>query len=221
MRSRVARYRRGHAITGVRRPVGTDRRGRPVTGAVAGLLLAAGSGSRYGMPKALAPVDGQPMALRALDTLRQAGIEPVIAVIGAAAEEVRALDWSGATLVVNSDWASGMGSSLRTGLAAAAHTDALAALVLLVDTPGITPAALRRVVESAADNLSTALAAGAYGGRQGHPVLLGRDHWTGVAAAAVGDTGAKPYLRAHRDQLRLVACDDIADGSDLDTPPGR
>jgi hypothetical protein len=49
-------------------------------------------------------------------------------------------------------------------------------------------------------------------------VLIGRAHWAGVAASAVGDTGAKPYLRAHTGELTLIACEDIADGADVDVP---
>jgi nicotine blue oxidoreductase len=59
-----------------------------------------------------------------------------------------------------------------------------------------------------------------YQGRQGHPVLLGRAHWAGVAALAVGDVGAHPYLVAHRAEVTQVACEDIADGTDLDHADG-
>ncbi|HEY2796083.1 MAG TPA: nucleotidyltransferase family protein [Micromonosporaceae bacterium] len=185
---------------------------------IAGLLLAAGGGSRYGMPKALARIDGELMSSRALATLRAAGMDPIVAVIGAEAESVRnALDWGSTILVPNPQWATGMGSSLRAGLAALASTDAEAALILLVDTPRITPAALRRVAASAISE--DALLAASYAGKQGHPVLLGRHHWAGVAELAEGDTGAKPYLRAHAQAVRLIPCDDIADGTDIDRPP--
>jgi CTP:molybdopterin cytidylyltransferase MocA len=113
-----------------------------------------------------------------------------------------------------------MGSSLRVGLAALSATNAAAALILLVDTPGITPAALERVAAAAREaDPAGALLAASYGGKQGHPVLIGRSHWAGVAALASGDTGAKPYLRAHSQDLRLIPCDDISDGTDLDRPP--
>jgi nicotine blue oxidoreductase len=61
--------------------------------------------------------------------------------------------------------------------------------------------------------------AGYAGGRRGHPVLLGRDHWAGVAEAAHGDVGARPYLRTHAALVRVVPCGDVADDADLDTPP--
>jgi CTP:molybdopterin cytidylyltransferase MocA len=182
--------------------------------AVAGVLLAAGGGRRYGMPKALVRLDGRLLVERAADTLRAGGCDPVIVVLGAAAEQVRAeaaLD--GHRIVDNPDWPTGMGSSLRTGLRELA--DATAAVVLLVDMPGITAEAVRRLAAVAAPD---ALAMAGYGTRRGHPVLLGRDHWSGVAALAVDDVGARPYLSAHAAEVRVVPCDDVADDRDVDRP---
>jgi CTP:molybdopterin cytidylyltransferase MocA len=180
----------------------------------AGLLLAAGAGRRYGMPKALVSRDGRLLVEQALATLREGGCDPLVVVLGAAQDEVRArADLGGALVVGNPDWPGGMGSSLRVGLAALVGTPAQAAAVLLVDTPGITPAAVRRLLGHAGPH---ALAAASYQGRQGHPVLLGRTHWPAVAALASGDQGARPYLAGH--PPTLVPCDDIADGTDLDTP---
>ncbi|HEY8474442.1 MAG TPA: NTP transferase domain-containing protein [Natronosporangium sp.] len=188
--------------------------GRPP---VAGLLLAAGAGRRYGRPKALVEYAGTRLVDRAVSTLRAGGTEPIVVVLGAAASEVRAVagQLSGTTVVENPDWPTGMGSSLRVGLAALAGSDAVAALVLLVDLPGVTAAAVRRVAALAAPD---ALAMAGYGDRRGHPVLLGRDHWPGVVELAVGDTGARPYLRAHAGRVQVVRCDDVADDRDLDTP---
>ena len=105
---------------------------------------------------------------------------------------------------------------MRAGLTARWSTTAEAAIILLVDTPGITAAAVERIGSYAR---AGALVAATYDGEMGHPVLLGRDHWPGVIEAATGASGARPYLRQHRDDLVLVACDDIADGADVDTPP--
>ena len=89
-----------------------------------------------------------------------------------------------------------------------------AALVLLVDMPGMTPAALARMAEHAAPD---ALAVATYDGVRGHPVLLGREHWAGVAETATGDEGARRYLAAHR--VTEVDCTGLADPTDLDVPP--
>jgi nicotine blue oxidoreductase len=107
-----------------------------------------------------------------------------------------------------------MASSLRAGLAALAGTPAAAAVVLLVDMPGVTPLAVRRLVALADPG---ALAMGGYEGqRRGHPVVLGRDHWAGVAASATGDRGARDYLRDHHDIVRVVPVGDVADDTDMD-----
>ncbi|MDI1464590.1 nucleotidyltransferase family protein [Catellatospora sp. KI3] len=179
----------------------------------AGLLLAAGAGRRYGMPKALAQAPGgaELLVQRALRTLREGGCDPVVVVLGAGAEQAPPLP--GAQVVVNEDWPTGMGSSLRAGLDALPE-EVTAVVVLLVDTPGVTPQAVRRI---AADARATTLRVATYSGDGGHPVLLGRDHWDGASRLAVGDVGARPYLVSQL--VEEVPCDDIAIGTDLDTPP--
>ncbi|MEV0717618.1 nucleotidyltransferase family protein [Asanoa sp. NPDC050611] len=185
----------------------------------AGLVLAAGAGRRYGRPKALVLRDGALLVERAVATARSGGLDPVYVVLGAAADQVREQARLGdAVLVENPEWATGMGSSLRAGLAALAATNAKAAAVLLVDMPGITPAAVARVAESAGPDT---LRMGGYADRRGHPVVLGRDHWAGVAETATGDAGARAYLRAHAASVTVVPCDDVADDTDLDTPDGH
>ncbi len=184
---------------------------------VAGVLLAAGGGRRLGgRPKALLEHRGRPLVEHAVRALRNGGCGPVHVVLGAAAEEVRDLaDLSACMVTVNPSWEEGMGSSLRAGLASLSGSDADAALVLLVDQPGIGAEAVARVrsaYRSRAD-----LAAAAYDGERGHPVLFGADHWEEVSAGAVGDQGARAYLRAHRDAITLVECSDVARAHDIDT----
>jgi CTP:molybdopterin cytidylyltransferase MocA len=57
-----------------------------------------------------------------------------------------------------------------------------------------------------------------YGGRPRNPVLIATEHFEGVAAMAVGDTGARAFLRAHPDLVTEVPCDDVAAPDDIDTP---
>ena len=184
---------------------------------VAGLVLAAGGGRRYGMPKALVEYEGSLLVERAVRTAR-AVCDPVLVVLGARAVDVwRTADLDSATVLANRDWETGMASSLRTGL------DGLrgwpgrvdAALVTLVDMPGMTPEALRAVAAHAAPD---ALATATYDGVRGHPVLLGREHWAGVAATATGDEGARRYLAGRT--VTEVDCTGLADPTDLDVPPG-
>lgn len=179
---------------------------------VAGLVLAAGAGRRFGKPKALVSHGGARWVESTAGVLRGAGCDPVVVVLGAGAAEVRATTALGDAVVVdNADWATGMGSSLRVGLAVVGDVDAV--VVLPVDTPGITTAAVSRLVATAGPR---ALARASYAGVPGHPVLIGRAHWPGVALAAVGDAGARDYLAAH--DVLLVPCDDVADGRDIDHP---
>jgi CTP:molybdopterin cytidylyltransferase MocA len=177
---------------------------------IAGLVLAAGAGRRYGMPKALVRYQGRLFVERAVQVLERAGCTPVIAVLGAQADEVRSL-LPGLTAVDNPDWASGMGSSLRAGLKALPSVESV--VVLPVDTPGVTAEAVRRLM---AKSSPKALLRAGYDGEPGHPVLIGHDHWAGVYALATGDAGAREYLR--QNQPEVVPCGDISDGRDVDRP---
>jgi len=184
---------------------------------VAGLVLAAGGGSRYGSPKALVRLRGRLLVERAADLLAAAGCDPVVVVLGAAADQVLAaarLPRTGVRTVVNPDWPTGMGSSLRVGLAAV-PAEAEAVVVTLVDTPGLGPESVRRLVAAGGPD---GAAQATYGGRRGHPVLLGRTVITEVAAAATGDRGAGPWLAAHPERVRLVPCDGTGDPRDVDVP---
>ncbi|GGJ34531.1 nucleotidyltransferase family protein [Streptomyces brasiliensis] len=184
---------------------------------IAGLLLAAGGGRRLGgRPKALLEHRGRPLVEHAVGVLRAAGCTRVHVVLGAGADAVReraVLD--GCVLVDNPEWAEGMGSSLRAGLDSLSGTDARAALVVLVDQPGIGPAAVARVLGGYRDERS--LVSAAYDGVRGHPVLFGAAHWAGIAASATGDRGARAYLRAHDEAITLVECGDVAEPYDIDT----
>ncbi|MFF8672772.1 NTP transferase domain-containing protein [Streptomyces sp. NPDC015242] len=184
---------------------------------VVALLLAAGGGRRLGgRPKALLPHRGRPLVEHAVRVLREGGCAGVHVVLGARSEEVRArAELTGCVLVDNPAWEQGMGTSLRAGLASLAGTDARAALVSLVDQPGIGPQAVARVLGACADEQS--LVSAAYDGVRGHPVLFGAAHWAGVAATATGDQGARAYLKEHGPSLTLVECADVARPFDIDT----
>lgn len=190
--------------------------------AVAGLLLAAGGGRRLGgRPKALLAHRGRPLVEHAARALREGGCGPVHVVLGASAREVRERAvLPGHVLVDNPDWAEGMGSSLRAGLASLAGTGARAALVLLVDQPGIGARAVARVIAAcrgSAVPVSEALVSASYDGRRGHPVLFGAGRWDRIAADATGDRGARAYLTAHGREIVLVECGDVARPYDIDT----
>jgi nicotine blue oxidoreductase len=177
---------------------------------IGGLLLAAGEGRRFGRPKALVEFGGERLVDSGVRMLREAGCGPVIVVTGAAAVEV-----IGAVVVPNPDWRSGMGSSLRAGLAAL-PSGCPAVVVALVDQPRITAEAVRRL--AAAYEAGAAVAVATYGGRPRNPVLLTRAYFDEVAAHALGDVGARAFLRARPELVTPVPCDDVAAPDDIDTP---
>lgn len=182
---------------------------------MAGLVLAAGEGRRLGGPKALVRYRGELLVERAVRTLREAGCVPVLTVLGARAEEVvAAADLSGSQVVVAADWAEGMGASLRTGLSRLSASAAGGVVVLLVDQPFVVPEAIRRLAAARPDGAAVA----SYHGEPRTPVLLQRAIWAEVADLAHGDVGARAWLRANPGRVRLVACEDVASASDVDTP---
>jgi nicotine blue oxidoreductase len=224
---------------------------------VAGVLLAAGEGSRLGQPKALILLGGQSLARRGIALLRDGGADPVIVVTGAAGagqlgtgprapgQDARDQDPSGedssgednsgedssgedssgedssgedsspVIAVHNPDWSTGMGSSLRVGLAAV-PCHCTAAVLALADQPLVGAAAVRRLISAHAAGASVAVAC--YDGQPRNPVLISREYWPEVAALAAGDTGARPFLRAHRDLVTEIECGDTGRPDDIDTP---
>ena len=187
---------------------------------VAGILLAAGGGSRLGRPKALVEIGGQTLAARGAGLLRAGGADPIIVVTGAAP-----VDLPDVTLVTNPDWRTGMGSSLVAGLAAARDrppggpdgVDGCGAVVIaLADQPLVGAEAVRRLIAAHAAGATVAVAA--YDGRARNPVLIGREHWDEVLATTAGDAGARPFLRAHPDLVTVVDCTGTGRPDDIDTP---
>ena len=189
---------------------------------IVGVLLAAGAGRRAGGPKALrVDPDGTSWLLRSITVLRDGGCNAVVVVVGAEADRTRdvlagsgfAAD-PGVTVVDAPDWQHGMGSSLRRGLLVAQRDPVVAVLVHLVDLPDVTAEVVRRLLRQAPPRPAV-LARATYGGRPGHPVLIGRDHLPSILAGLGGDTGAKDYLALH--EADGVECGDLASGQDRDS----
>jgi CTP:molybdopterin cytidylyltransferase MocA len=183
-------------------------------GNVAGVLLAAGDGSRLGQPKALVIVGGQSLARRGIELLRAGGATPVIVVTGAVSLDEADLAAASVISVHNPRWQTGMGSSLAAGLAAV-PADCTAAVLALADQPLVGPEAVRRLIAAHAAGASLAVAC--YDGQPRNPVLISREHWAEVARAAAGDTGARPFLRAHPDLVTSIECADTGRPDDIDT----
>jgi nicotine blue oxidoreductase len=184
---------------------------------VAAIVLAAGAGTRFGGPKALLEFDGELLVERAVRLAGEAGCDPVLVVVGAAAEQVReSADLSDVEVVVAADWETGMSASLRAGLGAVAASSAGAAVVLLVDQPLVGIAAIERLRAAWVGGAVAAVAT--YDGRPRNPVLFDRSTWVEVSAAASGDVGARPWLQANRERVAQVECRDTGSPADIDTP---
>jgi CTP:molybdopterin cytidylyltransferase MocA len=169
-----------------------------------------------GRPKALVELGGEALVVRALRVLRDGGCTPLVVVIGAAADEVRALIPANVQVVVEPGWEEGIGASLRAGLSALTELPSPpeAALIHLVDLPRVSADAIARL---ATVSNSDVLARASYSGSPAHPVLIGRSHWSAVVETAAGDAGARSYL-AGNPRVELVECGDVADPDDVDTP---
>jgi CTP:molybdopterin cytidylyltransferase MocA len=178
---------------------------------VAGVLLAAGNGSRLGQPKATVELAGSTLAERGVALLLAGGSTPVIVVTGAVPVEI-----PGVLAVHNPDWVTGMGSSLVTGLRALASADTEAAVIALADQPLVGAESVRRLIVAYQNGATVAVAA--YDGKPRNPVLIARAHWPAVIELATGDTGARPFLRARPDLVTLVECGDTGSPDDVDTP---
>jgi nicotine blue oxidoreductase len=172
----------------------------------AGVLLAAGAGTRFGMPKVLAAQGG--WLLAGVRALSAGGCDEVVVVLGAAIVDVPAP----ARAVVAGDWSDGLSASLRTGLTS---IDADFAVLQTVDTPDVDALVVRRVLD-AAQGSASGLARAVYGTRPGHPVVLARRHWSALLKRLGGDEGARSFL-AGRDDVVAVECGDLASGRDVDT----
>ncbi|WAH95717.1 nicotine blue oxidoreductase [Arthrobacter sp. MMS18-M83] len=191
----------------------------------AGVLLAGGAGTRLGLgPKALLPFRGRTLVELLAKALLDGGCHEVVVVLGAGAEEVRrTTDLDGYLVVDNPEWASGMASSFRTGIAAAAHGHNV--LVALVDQPGLTPGVVARLLAAHRPGRVTAAgyAEDAINGsapaklRRGHPLIIDAALRAEAAESAVGDAGARRFLKAHPGLVDVVDCSDLADGTDVDT----
>ena len=188
---------------------------------LAGLLLAAGAGARFGGSKLLAPLPaashgvaaGTPIGVAACLHL-VAALPRVVAVVrpGDVAVADRLRD-TGAEVVVCERAYEGMGVSLASAVQAAA--DAGGWIVALADMPWIAPATIAAVADAL--HAGASIVAPAYGAERGHPVGFARAHYAALAALR-GDEGAKTVVAAHAASLRIVEVDDAGVVRDVDHP---
>ncbi|WP_144901412.1 nucleotidyltransferase family protein [Halobellus captivus] len=190
---------------------------------VAGILLAAGTSSRFGdRNKLLAMLDGEPIVRHAARTLLESGLDPVVVVVGHEAERVAtALDGLGVSFVTNDDYATGQASSVRTGIQTLleAESPVDAAVLALGDMPFVAPETIETLVDAYVAGVGDALAA-AHNGVRGNPVLFDRRFFGGLADIS-GDVGGREILLRSGAGARVAVPDpgvrrDIDEPTDLD-----
>lgn len=190
----------------------TERPPASPPGRVVSVVLAAGAGRRFGGAKQLAPLRGRPLLEHALAAAAAAPTDATFVVLGAEADAVeRGVDLGGATVVRSPEWERGQGASLRAGLAALGP-EVAAALVTLGDEPFLPPEASRRVLAARRPGLAALRAT--YSGRPGHPVLIERELFAPLIAAA---PDASPATRLLAAGIEAVECGDLGDPADIDT----
>ncbi len=184
---------------------------------VAALVLAAGQSTRMGSNKLLKMVRGKPLVRHAAEAALASRAGPVFVVLGHQAADVsRALVGLNVTFVHNPDYAQGLSTSLKTGIAAVPETSA-GALVLLGDMPRITPEIINRLVIGLDTNGMVAAVVPTVAGQRGNPILLGRALFSQVEHLS-GDIGARRLIDRSADTIVEIPIDDAAVLFDVDTP---
>lgn len=181
---------------------------------LAGLVLAAGSASRFGSPKQLARLRGLPLVTRCIRVLRPVCSQGVWVVTGAAHQQILdVIAGEQVTAVYNPAWREGVGASIRQGVAAL-PARVSAVLIILADQAAIETADLQRLVD-AWRSVPQFMAAAQVDGRAGAPAIFPRSAWPALARLH-GDAGAAGLLRQAAGTITGVDMPSAA--IDVDTP---
>src|SRR5262249_85172 len=183
---------------------------------IAAIVLAAGQSSRMGAQKLLLPLGWRPLLAYAVAAASASAADPVLVVLGPEAERVaEALPAGRHLTTTNPDYASGMATSLRVGLAALPEA-AAGALILLGDQPLITESIVTALLDEAR-RAPEAIVVATYAGTRGHPVYFPR-HLLPELRAISGDEGGRPLLVAHPDLVRTLDFGNLPANRDVDRP---
>ncbi|HEY7978916.1 MAG TPA: molybdopterin-binding/glycosyltransferase family 2 protein [Rhizomicrobium sp.] len=184
---------------------------------IAAVVLAAGMSSRMGANKLMAELNGKPLVRHAAEAALGSAARPVIVVIGNEEARTRAaLSDLDVSFVSNPDFAKGLSTSLKAGIAAVpANCDG--AIVLLGDMPGVSAALIDKLIASFDPAEDRAICVATRNGKHGNPVLWARRFFEEIATIE-GDVGAKALVGAYGELVREVEATDDAPLVDIDTP---
>ncbi len=181
---------------------------------IGGIIMAAGGSSRFGEPKQLLLWKGAPLIRHAAITALQAGLSPVIVVVGASAEEVTsAIKDLPVRIVNNQEWATGMSTSIKAGVTALPK--GIGGVVFMqADQPHIPPALIRSLVETHEATLNPIIAP-QIDGQRGNPVLFDVSTFEKLLQLE-GDIGGRALFGQY--QVRWVPWHDPKILLDIDSP---
>jgi len=199
----------------------TPREGRPAkvqkAPEIAAIVLAAGRSSRMGANKLLADLGGTPMIRKSVEAVLASQARPVIVVTGHESGKLRSsLAGLAVTVTENPDYAQGLSTSLRAGLAAVPNT-ADGVIVCLGDMPLVGGLEIDKLISAFNHNEHRTIIVPVHGGERGNPVLWGRQHFADMAKLE-GDRGARQLIDANADQVTEVAMRSDTVLADFDTP---
>ncbi|MCC6791671.1 MAG: nucleotidyltransferase family protein, partial [Thermomicrobiales bacterium] len=182
---------------------------------IAGVVLAAGSSTRLGVPKQLVRINETPILQLTLDVIRQTSLQPRLLVLGYRASEIeQCVGTAGFQVVSNPDFALGQSSSVRKAVEALSD-DVDAAVFVLGDQPGIRASVVERLVAAFTES-SAPIIQPRYAEGRGNPILIGRALFAELLGLR-GDTGARPVIALHTDKIHLVDAADVSRPDDIDT----
>ncbi|MGH9511126.1 MAG: nucleotidyltransferase family protein [Terriglobales bacterium] len=182
----------------------------------AAIILAAGSSTRLGKPKQLIQIEGTSLLKRTAILALDAGCSPVVAVLGADAEQLEPeLDGLDVRIARNHGWASGMASSLNCGVKMALSLDAAIAkvLILVCDQPKLDSRILINLLEKH-ERSGAAITASSYAGTRGVPAIFSKEVFPALGALR-GDEGARRIIATYQGRVEYVDFPGGAD--DIDT----
>lgn len=183
----------------------------------AAIILAAGSSCRMGKDnKLLLPYRGAALVTHAVRAALASKADPVVVVTGHESEEVRAaLSGMNVQFAHADNHAEGMSRSLQAGLAALPSAID-GAIIMLGDMPLVQAATVDRLIETFDPWADASICIPVHEGKRGNPILLAREFFGEIMDLA-GDTGARPILAGHSDQIADVPVDDAGVLRDFDT----